>query len=313
MTTTKRPPARLDVRSIPPPRRHERILCVLDRLAPGATLTVVTDHEPRPLRHKVETQRPEQFVFGQRHLGGAHWEVDLRRVAVAAGTSPLGAFLRSCVAFADAADGTLAFVEERALERSFAAGATVVEQDAAWPYLGVVRGGTLASVIASAAGREHKLFDVLAGETFGVVELIDGGLTVARITVGPTAAQVVLVPRESVLHAMARDPAFAGALTLICAQRTRRLAERYADHQAQPALARVAAALLPYAPLEAGLAPSLEPLRRITQAQLALGAGTAKEVAARAIARLEAAGAIERVHGHIARLDRAKLSAFARG
>ena len=284
----------------------------LDRLIPGATLTVVTDHEPRPLRYKVESSRPEQFLFRQRELGGTHWEVDLRRVPANAEPSPLRSFLRRSVAFADAADETLTLVEERAFERSFAAGATIVEQDAVWPYLGLVRSGALESVMASAGGREHKLFDVLAGETFGIVEMLDGGRTVARLAVGPAPAQVVLVPRETVAHASARDAALARALTVICAQRTRRLAERYADHQAQPALARVAAALLPYAALDAGLAPALEPLRRITQAQLALGAGTAKEVAARAIAELEAAGAIERAHGHIARIDRAKLSAFAK-
>ena len=51
----------------------------------------------------------------------------------------------------------------------------------------------------------------------------------------------------------------------------------------------------------------------MTQAQLALTAGTAKEVAARAIAELEAAGAIQRARGRIARIDRCKLDAFVYG
>ncbi len=312
MLNAKRPPARLDVRALPPPRRHECILRALDELDPGTTLTVVTDHEPRPLRYKIESRRPDRFLFRQRHLGVAHWEVDLRPVPPSAEPNALRAFLRRCVAFADAAAETLSLIEDRAFERTFPAGATIVEQDVVWPFLGLVRAGMLESVMTSAGGRDHKLFDILTGETFGIVEVLDGGRTVARIAAGPTPAQVVLVPRETIVHASARDAALARALTLICAQRTRRLAERYADHQAQPALARVAAALLPYASLDAGLAPALDPLRRITQAQLALAAGTAKEVAARAIAELEAGGAIERAHGHIARIDRAKLSAFAK-
>jgi DNA-binding GntR family transcriptional regulator len=48
----------------------------------------------------------------------------------------------------------------------------------------------------------------------------------------------------------------------------------------------------------------------MTQNQLAVIAGTAKEVAARAIAELEAAGALERMQGHISRIDRAKLQMF---
>jgi CRP-like cAMP-binding protein len=122
-----------------------------------------------------------------------------------------------------------------------------------------------------------------------------------------------LFPRGIVLSAMADDVAFARALNTICAQRTRRLAERYTDRHARTALARVAAAILPYAAPDVGLAPSLEPLRRMTQAQLALSAGTAKEVAARAIAELEAAGAIERARGRIARIDRRKLGAIVDG
>lgn len=48
----------------------------------------------------------------------------------------------------------------------------------------------------------------------------------------------------------------------------------------------------------------------MTQNQLAIIAGTAKEVAARAVAELEAAGALQRTEGHIARIDRAKLQAY---
>lgn len=310
MGTTKQAPGRLDVRPLPPPERHGRILDELGMLPAGATLTVVTDHEPRPLRLKLEALFPEQYVFGQRQFGIGHWEITLRRATPGPEASEVGAFLRRCALFTGASAATLAALERHAIARAFPAGATIVEQDAQWSYLGLVRAGTLASVMASTTGRDQKLFDILAGETFGIVETLDGGRTIARIVVSSAAARVVLVPRGIVLSAMALDVVFTRALTMMCAQRTRRLAERFADHHAQPALARVAAAILPYAAPDAGLAPSLEPLRRMTQAQLALSAGTAKEVAARAIAALEAEGAIERAHGRIARIDRAKLAAI---
>jgi uncharacterized protein (DUF2249 family)/CRP-like cAMP-binding protein len=312
MVARKQAARRIDLRSVPLPERHARILSAFDGLG-EATLTVVTDHEPRPLRLKLEALYPEQVVFLQRHFGIAHWEVTLRRALPMDGASDLGALLRRSAILSEAAEVTRAVLETRAIERSFAAGVTIVEQDAHWPYFGLVRSGMLSSVMASVIGRDQKLFDVLTGETFGIVETLDGGRTVARIVVASPEARVVLFPRGVVLSAMAQDFAFARALNAICAQRTRRLAERFTDHRGQPAIARVAAAILPYALPEAGLAPSLEPLRRMTQAQLALTAGTAKEVAARAIAELESAGAIRRSGGRIAMTDRSKLDAFAEG
>ena len=309
MIDSKRTLGRIDVRSLPLWERHAAILAAFEATTAGGTLIVVTDHEARPLRLKLEALYPEQLIFAQRQFGIAHWEITLRRALPAADTSELGGFLRRCALLADATERTRAALERYGRERRYGAGATIVEQDAQWAYLGLVRTGTLASVMAATSGHDQKLFDVLAGETFGIVETLDGGRTVARI-VTASAARVVLVPRGIVLGAMADDVAFASALHAICAQRLRRLAERYTDRQARPALARVAAAILPYAAPDMGLTPSLEPLRRMTQAQLALTAGTAKEVTARAIAALEASGAIERARGRIARIDRSKLSAF---
>jgi CRP-like cAMP-binding protein len=134
----------------------------------------------------------------------------------------------------------------------------------------------------------------------------------ARI-VATTDAEVVLIPRGVVISAMAADFAFASAIGTICAQHVRAIAELLSAHVSRTAVARVAAALLPYASADAGLSPSLETLRHITQAQLAATAGTAKEVAARALAELEATGAIARAGGRIAHMDRSKLQAALDG
>ncbi len=312
MAATKRALLRIDVRSLPLSERHASILAAFGDLPANGVLTVVTDHEPRPLRLKIEALYPDHVIFAQRQFGIGHWEITLSRTSPEPGASDLGAFLHRCALLTGAAGRTFDALERHGRERSFAAGATIVEQDAQWAYLGLVRSGTLASVMASTTGRDQKLFDILTGETFGIVETLDGGRTVARIVV-TSPARVVLFPRGIVLTAMAEDVPFARALNTICAQRTRGLAERYTDRHARTALARVAAAILPYAAPDVGLTASLEPLRRMTQAQLALSAGTAKEVAARAIAELEAAGAIERARGRIARIDRRKLGAIVEG
>lgn len=301
---------RLDVRSLPTWERHPRIRTTFEALDEGTALTVVTDHEPRPLRFMFEQSYPERFVWLQRQLGIARWEVELRRTSRAQALGSLAAFLRRCPLLCDASTATHHALEKIASEKTFDEAATVVEQDARWPYLGLLRAGTLSAIMGSRTGRDQSLYDILPCETFGDIETLDGGRSIARIIATSAPTSVVLLPAGIVVSTMAKDVAVARSLAAIAAQRTRALAERLSDLSAQPAIARVALAILPYAPPDAGLAPSLEPLRRMTQAQLATIAGTAKEVAARAVAHLEASGAVERARGRIARVDRRKLEDF---
>ncbi|WP_263019219.1 DUF2249 domain-containing protein [Natronobiforma cellulositropha] len=46
----------LDVRSIPPVERHPTIHAAFDELAPGETLTIVNDHEPKPLFYEFQAE-----------------------------------------------------------------------------------------------------------------------------------------------------------------------------------------------------------------------------------------------------------------
>ncbi|OYR38915.1 cupin [Halorubrum sp. Ib24] len=48
----------LDVRDLPPSERHGRIHGAFEELAPGETLTVVNDHDPKPLYHEMAVERP---------------------------------------------------------------------------------------------------------------------------------------------------------------------------------------------------------------------------------------------------------------
>ena len=60
-----------------------------------------------------------------------------------------------------------------------------------------------------------------------------------------------------------------------------------------------------------GLTIALPTLDGITQSDLAVAAGTVKEVVNRSLGVLEESGAIERVAGRIARLDRELLTQIA--
>ena len=48
----------LDLRDVPPPERHPKIHTAFDELAPGETLTIVNDHEPKPLFYEFQAERP---------------------------------------------------------------------------------------------------------------------------------------------------------------------------------------------------------------------------------------------------------------
>jgi CRP/FNR family transcriptional regulator len=175
----------------------------------------------------------------------------------------------------------------------------------------VVRKGRVFAIVGSPLGRDQILFEALETEVFGNIVLFDGGATIARFATLADPADLLLFPRADVLAAAEADSRFALALAAAATQQVRTIAELVQAHVSKKIIARVAGALRPYAPIESGLAmvdPANLPSLRLTQ--IATATGTVKEVAARAVAELERAGAIRRVRGRIALIDRAKLAAF---
>lgn len=61
---------KLDLRDVPPPQRHPQILDAFDELDSGESLTLVNDHEPRPLfyqmRAEIDTFDAESYTVEQR-------------------------------------------------------------------------------------------------------------------------------------------------------------------------------------------------------------------------------------------------------
>ncbi|ADB60649.1 DUF2249 domain-containing protein [Haloterrigena sp. SYSU A558-1] len=47
---------RLDVRDVPPMNRHPKIHDAFEELEPGETLTIVNDHEPKPLFYEFQAE-----------------------------------------------------------------------------------------------------------------------------------------------------------------------------------------------------------------------------------------------------------------
>jgi uncharacterized protein (DUF2249 family) len=71
----------LDVRTLPAPRRHELIFRALDELAGGAAITLVNDHDPKPLRYQLEATRPGNFSWDYVERGPEAWRVRIARIA----------------------------------------------------------------------------------------------------------------------------------------------------------------------------------------------------------------------------------------
>lgn len=49
----------LDLREVPPPERHPKIFDAFEALESGEVLTLINDHEPRPLYYEMDAEVEE--------------------------------------------------------------------------------------------------------------------------------------------------------------------------------------------------------------------------------------------------------------
>ncbi|MDH2909233.1 MAG: DUF2249 domain-containing protein [Candidatus Eremiobacteraeota bacterium] len=297
----------VDVRLLPTWRRHARIVASFDALAIGEAMRIVSDHEPRPLKGDFERLRPGQFVWLQSMLGNDIWEVLLRRITESP-IETLAHLLARSALFSVAKATTIEALERSATRREIARNESLCEQGTPWPHLGLVLRGGLRAIVTSPLGREHALYDVLSGESFGILDTIDGGVASARLIGITESTHVAIFPRSVVRTILHDDLRVARAVNAQLAQRLRMVIDRFTAQTSLPTIGRVATALLPHASPAAGLSKALPSLDGMTQGDLAVAAGTVKEVVNRSLAELEAGGAIERVAGRIVRLNRESLT-----
>jgi uncharacterized protein (DUF2249 family) len=72
-------PGELDVRVLPHGQRHDIIFSKLDALAPGETLVIVNDHDPKPLRYQASALWPDKFEWTYPEAGPQVWRVAITR------------------------------------------------------------------------------------------------------------------------------------------------------------------------------------------------------------------------------------------
>lgn len=300
----------LDVQSIPRWLRHARIFSTFDALLAGQHLVLVSDHEPRPLRAQFEERCGSRYSWMERQLGDGRWEVRVRKVGARGAGDSVQSIIARAGIFAQITPDSLDRLASRARRAAIKRHHTVVEQGVMWPYLGIVGHGIVQAVLVAPNGREDAVYDALAGDPFGEAAILDRGNTPLRHIALTADTQVVLLPADALAAVVDCEPAILRALGQLSAQRFRSALERFSIARMSSSAARVATALLPYAAPDAGLAPALAPLPQMTQVELALRAGTVKEVVNRALSELEERGALQRDRGHIVLLDRDGLTAF---
>ncbi|HEU5419351.1 MAG TPA: DUF2249 domain-containing protein [Streptosporangiaceae bacterium] len=74
----------LDVRDLPPARRHATIFDAYTALLPGTGFVLVNDHDPKPLRYQFEAEHAGQFTWDALESGPDVWRVRIGRPAAAA-------------------------------------------------------------------------------------------------------------------------------------------------------------------------------------------------------------------------------------
>lgn len=65
----------VDVRTIPPPRRHPLIFATFDALTSGQGFILMNDHDPKPLYYQFTYERPGGFTWDYLEAGPEVWRV----------------------------------------------------------------------------------------------------------------------------------------------------------------------------------------------------------------------------------------------
>lgn len=71
----------LDVRPVPPPKKHPVIFETFESLERNDSFILVNDHDPKPLYYEFSAERPGQFEWEYLEQGPEVWRVRIGRLA----------------------------------------------------------------------------------------------------------------------------------------------------------------------------------------------------------------------------------------
>ena len=79
----------LDLRELPPPRRHPLVYEHLNSLTGDDELELINDHKPSPLRYEMEATRPGEFAWEDGEDGPEVWSARIRCTAKVVDARPI--------------------------------------------------------------------------------------------------------------------------------------------------------------------------------------------------------------------------------
>jgi CRP-like cAMP-binding protein len=259
--------------------------------------------------------RPYPFRHGQgptpTHVvtAFAHISIDSRTASpyIGPALTAVQDILRRTPYFADIEPAQLEAVASAVVERSYRRGDPVFLEGHPCEGLYAVKSGRVRVYKISPEGREQVLLIAGPGDTFNEVPVFDGGPNPASVeALEPTV--LLLLPKGALLAMMEAHPEIRRAFMRTFAMRIRQLVGLVEELSFKTVTGRVARILLEQLPSpEGGDQP-----RRLTQRELAAMAGTAREVAGRALKALEMQGAIRIERGRIVVVDREQLASLGR-
>lgn len=69
----------LDIRTVPPAKRHPLIFEWFDNLQHGEGFVLINDHDPKPLYYQFQAERPGVFAWEYLESGPETWRVRIGR------------------------------------------------------------------------------------------------------------------------------------------------------------------------------------------------------------------------------------------
>lgn len=69
----------LDLRRLPPALRHVKIFALWDKLAPGQSILLINDHDPKPLYYQFDAEFNNQFIWQYQEQGPENWIVTISK------------------------------------------------------------------------------------------------------------------------------------------------------------------------------------------------------------------------------------------
>ena len=194
-------------------------------------------------------------------------------------------------------------------EQSFGTRSTIIREGAPFSGLHVVKSGNLK--LCKVCGDKEQILELLGpGDVIDPIPLFDSG-THAVTAKTMTPAVVYRFSPMSAHQMIGQYPGILNALLNIVSLRLRKLATLANDLAFKDVSARVCQVLLEHAVSDDPSIPHMQLERPLTRQELAAMVGTAREVAWRALKKLERDGLIE-IHGKtIVILDAAALASRA--